>query len=490
MKSLRPQRLCAALMLASLTACTTVGPDYKLPENSAFKSPQANAGFIDSHNDQISVGNDLPDHWWSLYQDPTLDALVEQALQDNIDLKVAAANLQRSAAILDQARAAGGFDSEAHADVSRAGLSGESFLLEEPLPVTNLSNVGLGVSYQVDLFGKIRRGVEAAHADHEAEEAAADLARISVAAQVVGSYVGICHTNLELQVANHSVKLAQHTRDITARMVEAGRGTPPDLARANAQLATLQAGLPLLQARREAAEYQLAALLGRTPGQLPEGVAECAQPPELSQPIPVGDGRTLLARRPDIRQAERKLAAATAEVGIATAELYPDISLGGSLGVIGQLAHFGQPATQQWTLGPLISWSLPGKGAHARVAAAKAGTDIALGQFDKTVLNALREVQTALSDYSQDLLRTASLQQAQQQAQLAAEQNRALYQAGRKPFLTSLDAERSLASADMSLASARAKVAQDQIRLFLTLGGGWQQSADSSEQSSDAKTAE
>lgn len=473
-RTMLPRLGAAALLATALAACTTVGPDYQLPARAAVNRPEANAAFLDTGNDRVVAGTALPERWWSLYRDPTLDALIEQALRDNVDLKVADATLRRSAAAYDQALAAGGFDVGGSASVARGRRSAESFLREEQLPVMDLADADVEVSYQFDLFGRIRRGIEAAHADHEAMEAASDLARISVVSQVAGSYVEICHANHALAVANHSLQLQQRSRDISARLVEAGRGTPPDLARAQAQVAMLQATLPPLHARRDAAGYRLAALLGRTPGQLPAGVADCAQAPELDQPIPVGDGRTLLARRPDVRAAERRLAAATADIGIATAEMYPDISLGGSLGVLGQLAHFGKPSTQQWSIGPLISWSLPTRGAHARVRAAQAGADVALAQFDRTVLDALRETQTALSRYAHDLQQTEALREAQRQADLAADQNRRLYQAGRTPYLTSLDAERGLASADIALANAEAAVAQDQIHLFLALGGGWE----------------
>ena len=214
---------------------------------------------------------------------------------------------------------------------------------------------------------------------------------------------------------------------------------------------------------------------------------DCAHAPGLAQPLPVGDGRALLQRRPDVRQAERKLASATARIGVATAELYPDIRLGASLGAAGLLEDFGTPMTQQWSIGPLISWTLPSSGTHARIHAAEAGADAALAEFDHTVLQALRETQTALDRYAQDLRRLQSLRTAQEQAALAAEQNRRLYQGGRTPYLSSLDADRSLASSDATLAAAEAQVSRDQIHLFLVLGGGWQASAAAPDAATAAK---
>uniref|UniRef100_UPI001CD2833B TolC family protein n=1 Tax=Xanthomonas campestris TaxID=339 RepID=UPI001CD2833B len=284
-----------AAALTALSACSTVGPDYALPREAVYKRPAANAQFLDTGNAQVRPGAPLPARWWALYQDPMLDGLVEQALRDNVELKVASANLRRAAAVYEQALDAGGFDYEVEAGVSRAQVSAEAFLQEEKLPVFNLADGKFGVSYQFDLFGKLQRGAEAAHADTQAAQAAIDLARVSVAAQVAGSYVEICNANHELHVAEHSLQLQQRSRTVTQRLISAGRGTPPDLARATAQVAMLEAALPPLRARRQAAGYALAALLGKTPGELPAGVDSCAHAPALQQPIPIGDGRTLLA---------------------------------------------------------------------------------------------------------------------------------------------------------------------------------------------------
>ncbi|MBD8636946.1 efflux transporter outer membrane subunit [Stenotrophomonas sp. CFBP 13725] len=472
------RRVALVVALTGLAACRTVGPDYAVPEASALHRPQANDAFIDTGNPEVAANADLPSRWWSLYQDPTLDGLVEQALRDNVELKAADAHLRRAAALYEQAMDAGGFEYEAEAGVSRAQLSAESFLLEHELPPINLADGKFAVSYQFDLFGKLRRGAEAARADEQSVAAARDIARITVVAEVADNYLDICHANHELQVAAHSLQLQQRGREVTERLIAAGRGTAPELARANAQVALLEAALPPLQAKRQAAAYSLAALLGQTPGQLPPGVLDCAHAPALQQPLPVGDGRALLARRPDVRQAERKLAAATARIGVATAALYPDIRLGASVGAAGLLADFGEPLTQQWSLGPLISWTLPSSGTRARIHATEAGADAALAEFDHTVLQALRETQTALDRYAQDLRRLQSLQVAQQQATLAAAQNRRLYQGGRTPYLSSLDADRSLATADATLAEAQAQVSRDQIHLFLALGGGWDAGAD------------
>jgi outer membrane protein TolC len=185
----------------------------------------------------------------------------------------------------------------------------------------------------------------------------------------------------------------------------------------------------------------------------------------------------LLSRRPDIRQAERTLAGASARIGVATADLYPDIRLGASLASIGLIPGIGAANTWQYMLGPLISWSLPAtSSARSRIAQAQAGTAAALAHFDGVVLGALRETESALTVYARELDRNAALTAARDQSALAASQAGKLYQYGRTDFLTKLDADRTLASADSAVAASSAQLAQDQVALFLALGGGWESS--------------
>ena len=262
---------------------------------------------------------------------------------------------------------------------------------------------------------------------------------------------------------------------LSGARVKAGRGTELDNSRARSQLEQLRAALPPLQAQRRTALYRLAVLTGEVPGRLSDAIEQCDSAPRLSSPIPVGDGAALLRRRPDIRQAERTLAGASARIGIATADLYPSISLGLSAGSTGALAGFGAANTLHWSLGPLISWTLPATGsARARIAQAQAGSDAALARFDAAVLGALRETESALTIYARELDRNGALKEARDQSALASQQATTLYRAGRTDFLTTLDAERSLASVQSALAASDAQLATDQVALFLALGGGWE----------------
>jgi outer membrane protein TolC len=195
----------------------------------------------------------------------------------------------------------------------------------------------------------------------------------------------------------------------------------------------------------------------------------------VASTIPVGDGAALLKRRPDIRQAERTLAAATARIGVATAELYPNINLGLSAGSLGMIPGIGDANTWHYALGPLISWSLPAtSSARVHIEQAEASTAGSLAKFDSVVLNALRETESALTVYARELDRNAALKASRDQSKLASQQADKLYRFGRVDFLSKLDADRALAGAESSVAVSDAQLADDQVTLFLALGGGWE----------------
>lgn len=464
-----------ASALLALAACTSVGPNYRLPDAAAMKAPAAQGPFLGANTPTFNQAP-VPDDWWRLYDGPVLDDLIHTALVANTDIRVAAANLARAQAVIAEVRAARGIIGGAHATVERTQLSGEQYLIHERLPVENIGDIGFGVSYDLDLFGKLKRASEAARADAEASQAGLDLARVNVAAAVAAAYVDACSAGEDLAVAQRTVKLQETNLAVTERLVNAGRGSAADLPRARSLLAEARSSAPTFKARRQADVFSLAALTGRPPAEFPRSVADCDEPPTLRQPIPVGEGgAALLARRPDVRQAERTLAAATARIGVAVAELYPNVSIGFSAGTSGMLSDLVSAPTNYWGLGSLISWSFPTGGAQARIRESGATADEALAHFDGVVLNALRETETDLSTYARALDRNTELRDARDQAALAHDQVQQLYRAGRRPFLDALDAERTLMQAEAALSESNGQVAGDQVKLFLALGGGWRQ---------------
>ncbi|MEX3931705.1 efflux transporter outer membrane subunit [Paraburkholderia phymatum] len=468
----------ALLPLAlALSGCMTVGPNYKLPDDAMVNAPYANAA-IDGADNAPVTQQPVPSKWWRLYDDPVLDQLVTQALASNTDLRIAAANLARSRAQVDFANEQGGFSGKTSAAFQRAQESAEQFLLTEKLPVVTEGALDLSVSYEFDLFGKLRRGVEAAKADDEAVEAASDLARITVVADVVRAYVESCSAADELKIAQQSLSLQRQRVKLTQRLRDAGRGNQPDVTRGQTQADTLAAEIPRFVARRRAAQYRLAMLLARAPSDLPPAALVCNKVPHLTQPIPVGDGAALLKRRPDVRQAERQLASSTARIGVATAALYPSVSFGASVGSVGVAEDLLGATTNRWAFGPLISWTFPINGQRARVHEAEASTGGALAHFDGVVLNALRETQTSLSTYASDTTRADALRTAYKSAVQSADETHRLYAAGRESFIDDLDATRTLTSVASQVAAADGQVAIDQVNLFLALGGGWERDED------------
>lgn len=465
----------AVALLVAGVACTTVGPDYHVPPQAVAKRQGAAGQFAGSGESPFQI-SPLPPQWWRLYRDATLNGLIDKAFVANTDLRIASANLARARAVQNEAEAARrpavGVDAAAVYGRPSAAAMG----LGEPIPNAWAYDTGVSVSYQIDLFGKIARAVEAAGADTQAAQAGYDLARVTVAADTARAYVDACAANQQMLVAQRSVDLQRKFVQLTEQRVRAGRGTALDTSRARTQLEQLHAALPPLQAQHRTAQYRLSVLTGDLPGKLSKEIEQCNAPPRLSSPIPVGDGAALLRRRPDIRQAERGLAAATARIGVATADLYPSISLGLSAGSTGALAQFGAAEASRWSLGPLISWTLPSTGsARSRIAQAEAGSNAALARFDAAVLNALRETESALTVYARELDRNAALKAARDQSALASEQARTLFRYGRTDFLTTLDADRTLAAAESALAASDAQLAVDQVTLFLALGGGWEQ---------------
>ncbi len=466
--------LTLSTLAAALAACTTVGPDYHVPKEAVVKRDAANAPFMGAAEKPFK-SDPLPADWWHLYQDPVLDKLIAKAFSANTDLRVAAANLQRAHAVLEEVEEKKRPEVEASVAPMYGRLAGESIGIPEQLPRSGLYDGDIKVAYQLDMFGRIRRAIEAVEADQEAAQAASDLAHVMVAADTTRAYAEACSAGYQLKVAQQSVDLQGKFAKLTAERVQRGRGIAIDNSRAQAQLDQLRANLPPLMARQRTALYRLAVLTGEVPSAFPQEVAQCATPPRVTAAIPVGDGAALLRRRPDVRQAERQLAGATARIGVATAELYPNITLGASFGGVGFMDDFGNANTWKFSLGPLIQWNLPAtSSAHSHIAQANAATAGALARFDAVVLNALRETESALTVYARELDRNAALRAARDQSALASRQTAKLYQFGRTDFLAALDADRTLASAESMLAASDAQLAADQAQLFLALGGGWE----------------
>jgi multidrug efflux system outer membrane protein len=472
-KSPMLRNLTLASAAAALLAACAVGPrapDADLP--SAGLGPLVGSAFpavttAEARND-----------WWRLYADPTLDGLVLQALANNNQLEQAAANLRRVRAALGEARTARLPSTNTSASYSYGRPSAATVPgapAGEALDETETYDVGLDVSYEVDLFGRVGSVIRAARADADAAAAALEVVQVTVAAETARAYADACSANAQIAVAERTIELQASTVDLTQRLLDAGAGNGLDTARARAALETTRASLPPLRAQRDGALFRLATLTGVTPAEASDAARTCATPPRLAQPVPVGDGAQLLARRPDVRRAERELAAAAARVNVATADLFPRITLGGGLGSTAlDAGDLGEESNFRFSVGPLISWSFPNiLATRARIEQAGAASEAALAGFDQTVLEALQETETALANYANELDRRNALREARDQAAQAVRLSRLRFDAGADSFLSVLDAERTLVGTEAQLANSEALVTTYQIALFKALAGGW-----------------
>ena len=469
------KRVLTLLMTGAALAGCAVGPNYQRPtpagsDTAAFAAQTA-----------AEVSSATPSQWWRLYSDPVLDGLVQQALTENTDLQVAEANLGQARALLNQSRAglfpstgvqAGyAYGRTATADAAAAAVGRRA-------PDIWAYTAGLDVSYEVDLFGQVRRSIESARANAASVEAARDAVRVTVAAETTRAYANVCAYGEALDVARRSLDIAQQGYDITIRQRDAGGLSDFDVAREATLLAQTKALVPVAENQRRSALYQLAVLTGRPPETLMPQVEACRTPPLLKQAIPVGDGTAMLRRRPDVRQAERTLAAATARIGVAVANLYPSVSLGGSVTAgAPSVAGLGRYQNVAFGVGPLINWTFPNTlVANAQIQQAKAAASGALAGFNGSVLNALKETEQALSAYGSELDRHAALVTARDQSAEAARLAEVRFQAGRASFLDVLDSRRTQIDAENALAASDEVLVSNQVSLFKALGGGWEDS--------------
>jgi len=458
----------------SLAGCA-VGPNYTAPT-----TPPAAAGPFVSTAPSSAASEAVPTDWWRLYNDPVLDRLMREALVENNDLKVAAANLANAEALVSQARA-GLFPSTtttASVDRSRVATAASDFpsLTQAKAAAITTYSTGFSAAYQIDLFGQVRRSIEAARANAQSVQAAEDAVRVTVAAETAAAYANVCGYGEQAAVARHSLQVVQESYDISVRQRDAGALSDFDVARQATLLEQAKAAIPTFDGQRRAALFELTALLGKPPAEAPADAAACQTPPKIDRPLPVGDGAALLKRRPDVREADRLLASQTAKIGVAVAGLYPSVSLGGSIsGTANQPSRLFNYAAVAYSVGPLITWNFPNTlVALAQIRQARAVASGALASFDSTVVQALKETEQALTTYAAELDRHAALSAARDRANEALRLANIQYHAGTASFLDLLTTETTVVAADQQLAASDQALSSDQVAVFQALGGGWQ----------------
>lgn len=414
----------------------------------------------------------VPRDWWRLYDSAALDSLVTEALANNRTLAGAAANLEQVRAGLIEARSA--------LLPSTTATAGGRYARDPSFAPgdveTDVYSLGFEMAYEVDIFGRVSSSVEAARQDAAAAEAAYQAASLMVAGETARAWIDYCAGNIQLETAQSNYGLQEETLSLTRTLFDAGRGIRLDVVQAEAALRRAEADIPSVRAARDAALFRLARLTGQTPREMSHAVPACESMPQLVSLLPTGESAALLARRPDVRQAELQLAGAAARVGIATANLYPSVSIGGSITTasMGGTGDLFNEDGVSFGLGPLISWNFPNVAAsRARLKAAEAGVDGALANFDEAILTALEEAEVALTNYAAEKERYAALEASLAAAEEAAELSRTRYRIGTANFLSVLDAERTLIETRTALAQSEAAKASAEINVFMAMGGGW-----------------
>ncbi len=451
-------------LLALTIAGCTVGPDYRAPQPEPARLLQAEHGGHDRSRFEAA--------WWRQFEDPTLDALVGEALDENRELRIAYARLRAARAIRDDI-------SNDHLPTVTAGASADIGKAQQPGFSEERVNaerydLGLDMAWELDLFGRIQRSLEASEAQAEAAEAELYQLQVSLVAELVDAYGQLLGAQLRERIARDNLANQRNSHELTEQLREAGVGSELDVLRADARLASTEASLPQLRAQQVRARNRIATLLGQRADQLSVDLSP-RELPAIAKSLPIGDPGELLRRRPDIRAAERQLAAATANVGVASADLFPRVSLSGFLGFIaGRGSQIGSSAAQAWGVAPSISWAAFDLGSvRARLRGAEADADAALAGYEQQVLLALEESENAFSDYANAQQRLLSLIRQSTASRAAAQQAEIRYREGTADFLVLLDAERERLQAEDAQAQAEVEVYRSVVSLYKALGGGW-----------------
>jgi multidrug efflux system outer membrane protein len=456
-----------SLLVLALAACA-VGPDYKKPETAAANIQAATQRNYDrSHIETI---------WWQQFDDPTLNKLVAESLQGNRELRVAFARLKASRAIRDDISndAMPVVTSRASSQIGRSQVPGET----EHRVNQERYDLGLDMAWELDLFGRIQRELEASNADQQAAEANLYQLQVTMIAELVDAYGQLRGAQLRENIARDNLKNQQESRSVTAQLRDEGVGNELDVVRSDARLAAVEATIPQLQAEQVRQRNRIATLLGQRPDAMTVSLAP-AKLPAISKALPIGDPTKLLENRPDVLSAERQLAAQTARIGVQTADLFPRVSLSGFLGFTASRgSQIGSGAAAAWGLGPSITWAAFDLGSvRARIRGANADAEGALANYEQQVLLALEETENAFSDYDKRQQRLVSLVRQSEASRSAANLANIQYREGTADFLVLLDAERERLAAEDSQALAEIDLYRGIVAIYKALGGGWQPNA-------------
>jgi NodT family efflux transporter outer membrane factor (OMF) lipoprotein len=490
------QKICvagalAAATLAILTGCK-VGPNFKAPQEPV---PDQYSGAATSAPQASADAPPESSFWWQQFHDPQLDALEDKAAAGNLDLKAAYLRIVESRVQVQSARAQGlpslnasasynreelglaGIVKSQHIDTSSPAAGGLISQLEKPV---NLYQLGFDASWELDLFGKVRRSVEAADAQALNAVESRNGVLISLQAEVAEAYFQLRAGQVLRQITADQIAAQRDVVDLTQSRQQHGLAGEADVATAQAQLANLQSTLPPYEQSVATSKHALAVLTGQNPEAMDAEFADSGVLPAVPGVIPVGLPSTLARRRPDIRASEAALHAATAQIGVAVAEFFPDVTLSGTLGLRNlSPGYLFQWDSKFYTFGPTVSIPLFHGGAlDANVKLSRAQAAEAALSYRKSVLTALQEVEDGLTSLHQDALRTAALQDSVNANQRALDVDLNSYNHGLTTYISVLTVQLQTVQARQQLAQAQLAQNTDLVKLYKALGGGWEGAAE------------
>ncbi|MGB3469322.1 MAG: TolC family protein [Erythrobacter sp.] len=464
------------LITASLSACISVR-DYEGPP-----APPVAEGepLLRAAGERYSAEEPVID-WWRELGEEDLTALIEQAFANNRDRAAAEANLRAARAALRLRQRDFLPNGSASAAYQRQGIAENAQFFQGlgSVPDFDLYDVTFDASWEIDLFGRLSAARDAARADFQASIATRDDLLVSLAAETASTYVTLRGAQEQLAVSERNAENQKDSFRLTEVLLKGGRGTRLDVERARAQLDQTLATIPPLRALIDQSIFRLSVLTGQPPVALLEELSVGEDLPEMPSLVAVGDASSLLRRRPDIRRAERELAAASERVGEAAADFFPTVSIGGSVGLQSQsLNNIAEQNSLAYAFGPQLLWNILDFGRiRARVDQNDELSVAAAARYEQTVLLALEETEASLTSYNNELRRELLLRDSSEASQNAARLARLRYRYGVDDFLEVLDAERVALENETQHVISRTQTFIQLIAIYKSLGGGWQSEA-------------
>ncbi len=461
------------LLSLILVSCGVTKRDFEVNSNVELES-----NYLENVSEDSAIlkaNTTATIEWWSAFNDPILDTLIDKARKHNLDINTAIANLYASRAMVKETKLDRLPTVTANGNVTRTRL-GENIFVPGANPTFTTYNSSFDAFWETDLFGRVSNRIKGAYANQQIAMTDVQGTYVSIFAEVARNYMELRGAQYQLDIANRNLKGQQETYDLTVRLSEAGTSNQLDVSRALAQLENTRATIPPLNARIEALKNSISVLIGEVPGNLDNDIITKKPLPSLPESVAIGNVTDLLRRRPDVKRAEAELQVQIATYNLSVAELYPKIQFGGSIGFSAvDFSNFGNNDSFTWSIFPSISWAAFNLGrVKQQIKKEDALTLAALQRYEKTVLEALEEIRTAMTNYTNELERRETLRKSSLASAEATDIARKRFNAGLDSFIDYLSADNTLLQAENRLASSEIASATSLVAIYKALGGGWE----------------